>query len=93
MTDRTNSVVAAEELLKRRSTRKSFAEWAKHKGFEPAAHHRLIIKEIESFLESDDEGFVTIRGGDPIEIPDDQRELAMELAGTCPESAIVVTDC
>src|SRR6476646_9837812 len=55
MPDRTNSVAAAEELLKRRSTRKSFAEWAKHRGFEPAAHHRLIINEIESFLDSDDE--------------------------------------
>ena len=44
------------------------------------------------YLESDDEGFVTIRGGDPIEIPDDQRDLAVELAGTCPESAIVVID-
>ena len=55
MLDRINSVAAAEELLKRRSTRKSFAEWAKHRGFEPAAHHRLIISEIESFLESDDE--------------------------------------
>ena len=43
-------------------------------------------------LESDDEGFVTIRGGDPIEIPDDQRELAAELAGTCPEGAIVVIE-
>ena len=55
MTDRTNSVAAAEELLKRRSTRRNFADWAKYRGFEPAAHHRLIISEIESFLESDDE--------------------------------------
>src|SRR6478736_2276221 len=55
MSDRTDSVAAAEELLKRRSTRKSFAEWAKHRGFEPAANHRLIINEIESFLESHDE--------------------------------------
>ena len=55
MSDRTNSVAAAEELLKRRSTRRSFAEWAQHRGFEPAAHHRLIIREIELFLESDDE--------------------------------------
>jgi ferredoxin len=31
-------------------------------------------------LESDDEGFVTIAGGDPIELSDDQRELADELA-------------
>src|SRR4051812_12283617 len=55
MLDRTDSVAAAEELLKRRSTRRRFAEWAKHKCFQPAAHHRLIINEIESFLESDDE--------------------------------------
>ena len=55
MTDRTSSVAAAEELLKRRSTRRSFAEWAKHKGFEPAKHHLLIIREIESILESEDE--------------------------------------
>ena len=55
MTDRINSVAAAEELLKRRSTRRNFADWAKYRGFEPAAHHRLIISEIESFLESDDE--------------------------------------
>src|SRR3954451_16650797 len=55
MRDRINSVAAAEELLKRRSTRRSFAEWAEHRGFVPAAHHRLIISEIESFLESDDE--------------------------------------
>ena len=39
-------------------------------------------------LDSDDEGFVTIRGGDPIEIPDDQRALGEELVGTCPEGAI-----
>ena len=44
------------------------------------------------YLESDDEGFVTIAGGDPIEIPEDDRELALELVGTCPESAIVVID-
>jgi ferredoxin len=43
-------------------------------------------------LESDDEGFVTIAGGDPIELSDDQRALADELVGTCPEGAIVVLD-
>ena len=55
MTDHTNSVAAAEELLKRRSTRKSLEEWSRHKGFEPAKHHQLIIGEIESFLEGDDD--------------------------------------
>jgi ferredoxin len=39
-------------------------------------------------LDSDDEGYVTIRGGDPIDIPDDLRELADEVAGSCPENAI-----
>jgi hypothetical protein len=55
MTDRTKAIAAAEELLKRRSTRKSLAEWARHKGFEPAKHHLLIINEMESFLEGEDE--------------------------------------
>ena len=55
MTDRTDSIAAAEELLKRRSTRRSLAEWARHKGFEPAKHHQLIISEIEAFLAGDDD--------------------------------------
>src|ERR1700704_2608525 len=46
---------AAETLLKRRRVRRSLAEWARYRGFEPAAHHQLIIGEIESFLDSDDE--------------------------------------
>ncbi|MCP5022734.1 MAG: hypothetical protein GY930_13290 [bacterium] len=46
---------AAQELLKRRSTRRSLAEWAQLRGFEPAAHHQLIIREIETFLKGDDE--------------------------------------
>ena len=41
-------------------------------------------------LDSDDEGFVTIRGQAPIEIPPELHDLADEVAGTCPESAIVV---
>ncbi len=43
-------------------------------------------------LSCDDEGYVTIRGGEPIDVPDDLRELAEEVAGTCPESAISVID-
>ena len=35
--------------------RNSFAAWARHKGYEPAKHHQLIIDEIEGFLKSDDE--------------------------------------
>ena len=43
-------------------------------------------------LSSDDEGFVTIRGGDPIEVPDDLQDLAREVEGTCPETAISLID-
>src|SRR5687768_10559748 len=41
---------AAKELLRRRSIRRSLTEYSRYKGFEPAAHHRLIIQEIEAFL-------------------------------------------
>src|SRR5215470_5960559 len=46
---------AAAELLKRRSVRTNLSEWARHKGFEPAPHHQLFIREIEAFLKSEDE--------------------------------------
>lgn len=50
-----SSQLAAQELIKRRKGRLSLAEWARHKGFEPAEHHLLIINEIAAFLSSDDE--------------------------------------
>ena len=43
-------------------------------------------------LSSDDEGYVTIRGGDPIDVPDDMQDLAREVEGTCPETAISLID-
>ena len=43
-------------------------------------------------LECDDEGYVTIRGRDPIDVPDDLRQLADEVAGSCPESAITLIE-
>jgi predicted phage terminase large subunit-like protein len=39
---------AAKELLNRRSIRRSLTEYARLQGFEPAAHHLLIIKELEA---------------------------------------------
>lgn len=42
-------------------------------------------------LSPDDEGYVTIRGSS-IEVPADLRELADEVAGTCPEGAISLID-
>jgi len=51
----TDPASAASELLKRRSIRNSLADWARHKGFEPAPHHQLFIREIEALLKSEDE--------------------------------------
>src|SRR4029079_14606339 len=51
----TDPASAAAELLKRRSIRNSLTEWARQKGFEPAPHHQLFIREIEAFLKSEDE--------------------------------------
>lgn len=42
-------------LIQRREIRQSFEAWCRYRGFEPAAHHLLIIREIEAFLASDDE--------------------------------------
>ena len=43
-------------------------------------------------LESDDEGYVTISGGEPIEVPEELRELAENVAGSCPENAITLLE-
>jgi predicted phage terminase large subunit-like protein len=45
----------SSELARRRGIRQSLTEWARYKDFEPAEHHRLIIEEIENFLQGDDE--------------------------------------
>ena len=41
-------------VQERRQIRPSMAAWARYKGFEPAAHHLLIISEVEQFLEDPD---------------------------------------
>jgi len=46
---------AGHELLKRRAIRRNLTEWGRYRGYEPAPHHRLICREIEAFLASDDE--------------------------------------
>lgn len=40
-------MTAAKELLHRRSIRRSLTEWSRHCGFEPAAHHQLLIEKLE----------------------------------------------
>ena len=42
-----DAAAAAELLLRRREIRRSLAEWARHVGFEPAAHHLLLIDRLE----------------------------------------------
>lgn len=39
---------AAKELLRRRRIRASLTEWARHCGFDPARHHRLLIAKLEA---------------------------------------------
>jgi hypothetical protein len=39
---------AAAEVLRRRSVRGSLVEWARHNGYEPALHHRLLIQKLEA---------------------------------------------
>lgn len=41
-------------VQEKRTIRRSMAAWARHKGFEPAAHHLLIIREVEAFLDDPD---------------------------------------
>ena len=48
-------ISAATELLRRRAIRRHLAEWGRYKGFQPALHHRIICREIDAFLDSDDE--------------------------------------
>jgi ferredoxin len=43
-------------------------------------------------LSSDDEGYVTVSGGDPVDVPEDMRELAENVVGSCPENAITLID-
>jgi len=57
---------------------------------EACVGHGRCYSLAPQMLDSDDEGFVTIRGGDPIDVPAGQEQLADEVAGTCPESAIIV---
>jgi len=42
------------DVHERRQVRRSLAAWARHKGFEPAAHHLLIMRELEQFIASDE---------------------------------------
>jgi ferredoxin len=49
--------------------------------------HGRCYRIAPDLLTYDDEGYVSIRG-QTIDVPEDQRELAEEAEGTCPEGAI-----
>ncbi len=42
-----SAAAAARALLARRAVRRSLTACARHAGFDPAAHHRLLIAELE----------------------------------------------
>jgi predicted phage terminase large subunit-like protein len=48
MTLRVSPQEAAKALLQRRSIRKNLTEWCRFCGYEPAAHHRLLIEKLEA---------------------------------------------
>ena len=54
---------------------------------EACVGHGRCYSLAPQFLDSDDEGFVSIRG-EAIDVPADQVEFAEEAEGTCPEGAI-----
>lgn len=41
-----------EEIVQRNEIRTSFAAWARHRGYKPAAHHVLMMNEVDAFLEN-----------------------------------------
>jgi len=41
---------AAKELLDRRAIRRSLTAWCKYKGYPPAPHHQVIIRELEALV-------------------------------------------
>ena len=53
--------------------------------------HGRCYRLAPDVLSYDDEGYVAIRD-EPIAFPSDQRELAEEIVGTCPEQAISLID-
>lgn len=49
---------AAKELLRRRSARRSLTEYARLQGFEPAEHHKLIIRELEAIARGENDNLL-----------------------------------
>jgi len=46
MNDRVTAQLAAETILKRRKIRSDVVEWAKHAGYQPAAHQRYLLRQL-----------------------------------------------
>jgi predicted phage terminase large subunit-like protein len=50
---RVSPQAAAKAILQRRSIRRSLTEWCRFCGYEPAAHHRLLIAKLEALARGD----------------------------------------
>jgi hypothetical protein len=51
--NRIGVAAAAQVMLKRRRIREDLTEWCRHCGYEPAAHHRLLINRLQAVARGD----------------------------------------
>jgi ferredoxin len=54
--------------------------------------HGRCYRIAPDLLSFDDEGYVSIRGAEAIDVPADMVDLAEEAEGTCPEGAIILLE-
>jgi ferredoxin len=54
--------------------------------------HGRCYRIAPDLLTFDDEGYVSIRGQEAIDVPGDMVDLAEEAEGTCPEGAIILIE-
>src|SRR3977135_624620 len=76
--------IVAEMLLKRRRVRRSLTEWCRHCGFEPAAHHRLLIDRLERVVRGEIKGVAGVMPPGSAESPYRSILFSPSLAGSVP---------
>jgi ferredoxin len=54
--------------------------------------HGRCYRIAPDLLSFDDEGYVSIRGQEAIDVPADLTDVAQEIEGTCPEGAVILIE-